>query len=78
MSETLTKDKAYRDWIADISTRFRQSQLKAAVKVNGEMLRFYWTMGRDIAEMSKNAKYGSQFYKTISSDLKEESIPKFV
>lgn len=71
MSETLTKDKAYRDWIADISTRFRQSQLKAAVKVNGEMLRFYWTMGRDIAEMSKNAKYGSQFYKTISSDLKE-------
>ena len=35
------------------------------------MLRFYWTMGRDIAKMSNEAKYGSQFYNTISTDLKD-------
>lgn len=34
-------DLEYKKWISDISSRFKQSQIKAAVKVNDEMLRFY-------------------------------------
>lgn len=71
MSNLIKIDKEYKDWISDVSKRFRKSQLKAAVKVNEEMLRFYWTMGRDIVKMSNEAKYGSQFYNTISTDLKD-------
>lgn len=71
MSSLIKTDKTYKKWISDISKRFRQSQLKAAVKVNDEMLRFYWSVGRDIAEMSEKAGYGSGFYKTVSSDLKD-------
>ena len=71
MSNLIKIDKEYKNWISDVSKRFRKSQLKAAVKVNEEMLRFYWTMGRDIAKMSNEAKYGSQFYNTISADLKD-------
>ena len=71
MSNLIKIDKEYKNWISDVSKRFRKSQLKAAVKVNEEMLRFYWTMGRDIAKMSNEAKYGSQFYNTISTDLKD-------
>lgn len=71
MSNLIKTDTAYKNWISDVSKRFRKSQLKAAIKVNEEMLRFYWTMGRDIAKMSSNAKYGSQFYYTISTDLKD-------
>ena len=41
MSELIKIDEEYAKWISDISKRFRQSQLKAAVKVNDEMLRFY-------------------------------------
>ena len=48
MSSLIKTDEKYRNWIKDVSRRFRQSQLKAAVKVNGEMLRFYWGLGRDI------------------------------
>lgn len=70
MSELIKKDKVYKVWIEDISNRFRKSQLKAAVNVNQEMLKFYWTMGRDIVKMSNEAKYGSRFYNTVSSDLK--------
>lgn len=70
MSELIKKDKVYKVWIEDISNRFRKSQLKAAVNVNQEMLKFYWTMGRDIVRMSNEAKYGSRFYNTVSSDLK--------
>lgn len=35
------------------------------------MLRFYWSMGKDIAFLSENAGYGSNFYKTISTDLRD-------
>lgn len=52
MSNLIKTDKSYRQWISDITRRFRQSQLKAAVKVNDEMLRFYWSVGRDINKMS--------------------------
>ena len=42
MGKLVEMDKQYKAWISDISKRFRQSQIKAAVKVNDEMLRFYW------------------------------------
>ena len=71
MSSLIKTDVRYRKWITAVSKRFRQSQLKAAVKVNGEMLRFYWGLGRDISLLSKEAGYGSNFYKTISGDLKD-------
>ena len=67
----INSDQAYRAWIQDISKRFRQSRIKAAVHVNTEMLRFYWTLGRDISTMSLDAKYGSGFYQSVSSDLRE-------
>lgn len=68
---TVKTNERYRKRIADISGRFRQRQLKAAVRVNEEMLRFYWDIGKDISAMSEDASYGSGFYKTVSSDLSE-------
>ena len=43
-------DKDYTQWIKELSSRYRRSQIKAAVKVNEEVLRFYWELGRDIVE----------------------------
>ena len=43
-------DKNYINWITEVSNRFKQSQIKAAVKVNDEMLRFYWQLGKDLQE----------------------------
>ena len=34
-------DDEYKDWIRQISSDFRKSQIKAASKVNTEMLKFY-------------------------------------
>ena len=41
MSELIKINEEYAAWIKEISQRFRRSQVKAAVKVNDEMLRFY-------------------------------------
>ena len=46
-----------------------QSQVKAAVRVNQEMLRFYWSLGKDISERKMDNKYGSHFYENLSRDL---------
>ena len=33
------------------------------------MLRFYWSVGKDIAERQYDNKYGSHFYENLSNDL---------
>ena len=69
MELTKNIDKEYLAWIAELSQRYRQSQIKAAVKVNSEMLRFYWSIGKDITERQYDNKYGSHFYENLSRDL---------
>ena len=67
-------DKDYTRWVKELSSRYRKSQIKAAVRVNSEMLRYYWELGRDIMERDAENKYGSNFYGMLSADLKK-SIP---
>ena len=46
MSELIKADNEYKEWIAGISTDFRKSQIRASMKINDEMLRFYHKIGR--------------------------------
>lgn len=69
MSKLMKIDQHYREWLQNVSQRFRSSQVKAAVKVNEEMLRFYWSLGQDLSKMQNDSGYGSGFYKTVSDDL---------
>ena len=55
-----------------MSKRFRQSQIKAAVKVNDEMLHFYWQLGKELRDKKSRFSYGQSFYKAISRDLRKE------
>lgn len=74
MSNLIKTDKEYSKWIQSISRRYRSSQIKAAVRVNDEMLRFYWSLGRDIVDMKAESKWGSGFYENLSKDL-QDAIP---
>jgi hypothetical protein len=65
-------DGDYRKWVEDLGKRFRQSQIKAAVSVNSEMLRFYWELGRDIVEMHIEERWGDNVIKNLSVDLQRE------
>jgi len=72
MSELIKPDAAYRQWITEISRRFKQSQIKAALKVNAEMLRFYRSLGRDIHNIKTEKRAGNEIYHIISADLQNE------
>ena len=62
-------DSDYIRWIDELKQRYQRSQIKAAIKVNSEMLKFYWSMGKDIEERQFENKYGSHFYENLSRDL---------
>jgi len=42
--------------------RIRQSQIKAAVKVNTELLLLYWDLGQDIVARQMESAWGSGFF----------------
>lgn len=65
-------DRDYLQWIKELSSRYRQSQIKAAIKVNSVLIEFYWELGRDIISLDVENKYGGKFYTTLSSDLRNE------
>lgn len=66
-------DKDYALWVKELVKRYRGSQIKAAVKVNKEMLQYYWNLGHDIVEKNAENLYGSRFYATLSRDLIEQT-----
>ena len=62
-------DKDYQNWIKELKTRFKQSQIKAAISVNSALLEFYFELGKQISQTSFKAKYGSNFFSKLSKDL---------
>ncbi len=71
-SNSFMSDRNYVKWLSDLKKRFRIAQLKVAVKVNTEMLKFYWGLGEDICEKQKQYKWGANFMKRLSLDLRAE------
>lgn len=67
-------DKEYLQWVKDLCGRYRQSQIKAAVKVNVEQLKFNWLLGRDIVELHVEERWGESVITRLSKDLRE-AIP---
>lgn len=46
-------DSEYKKLLLDLKEKVRRSQLKAAVKVNYELLDLYWNLGKEIVEKKK-------------------------
>ena len=65
-------DADYAEWIADIKSRYRSAQVKAAVKVNAERLLFNWQLGRDLVQKKAEERWGAGVVEQVSLDLKRE------
>ena len=70
MSQLVKTDKDYASWIEELSLRYRESQIKAATRVNSEMLQFYWALGKDIVMLRAESRWGDKFIACLSADLK--------
>lgn len=66
----MTSDKEYVEWLAELKSRYKQSQVKAAVRVNSTLLEYYWSLGRDIVRQEAESRWGSGFFNQLSLDMK--------
>ena len=66
----MTADKEYVEWLSDLKRRYKQSQLRTAVKANSEVLEYYWNLGRDIVAKEAESKWGSGFFNQLSLDMR--------
>ena len=71
-SQDTSLDKEYIEWIHELKSRFRNSQIKAAVKVNSEQLLFNWQLGRDLVVRKAEEKWGTGIVNQVSLDLQAE------
>ena len=69
MSELMRIDEEYRKWIQDLGNRYKTSQIKASIRVNNEMLMYYWSVGKDITERHADSKWGNKFFFYIIMDM---------
>jgi len=72
MANDILKSKAYKDFIRNIKKRIQNSQIKAALSVNKELLCLYWDLGECIVEKQKQTAWGDGFLGQMSRDLQEE------
>lgn len=64
--------ESYKGWIKELKDKVRSAQIKAALAVNTELIRFYWELGKLITEKQETAKWGDKLINQVSKDLQEE------
>lgn len=71
MPNIIKIDEKYKVWLSEVGNKFKQSQIKAATKVNEEMLHFYFWLGGKLYFLKSDVNLGNVFYSEVSRDLQE-------
>jgi len=61
----------YANWLAEIKSRVTAARQRAALAVNGELIRLYWQIGRDILARQTRQGWGSKVIERLAHDLSE-------
>jgi predicted nuclease of restriction endonuclease-like (RecB) superfamily len=72
MTENITTDRQYKEWLVDLKGKIQRAQVKAALSVNQELLRLYWELGKEILEKEKTTEWGDKLIEQLSKDLLAE------
>lgn len=62
----------YKKLLEDLKVRIRSSQIKAALRVNQELILLYWEIGKEIYDRQENEKWGSSVIERLAQDLQNE------
>ena len=69
---TMASNSDFKSWVSQLKQDIRSAQIRAAIKVNTELLRLYWRIGADICEKQKSASWGDGWLKELSRELMTE------
>ena len=66
---SLTLPANYADCLASLKQRIAQTQQRAALAVNRELILLYWHIGRDIVEQQQQQGWGAKVIAQLAKDL---------
>jgi predicted nuclease of restriction endonuclease-like (RecB) superfamily len=70
MLENEINNAEYSDWLNSIKVQIHNSQIKAALSVNAELISLYWNIGKSIVEKQEIQGWGNSVVEKLSKDLK--------
>ena len=50
-------DTNFQKWVENLSQNYKKAQIKAAIHVNSELIKFYYELGEEISKTSFKASY---------------------
>lgn len=68
----IANENEYKNFILQVATKIKQTQIKLAVSVNSGLLHFYFELGQMISLKQQQAKWGSKFIENMAKDLKKD------
>jgi predicted nuclease of restriction endonuclease-like (RecB) superfamily len=71
MSDGLSNFR-YDEFLHDLKERIRNSQVRAALAVNRELVLLYWQIGCEILKRQQEQGWGSKVIEKLAKDLKRE------
>ena len=67
--------KEYSDLLSHLKKRIQETQIKAVITVNNELVLLYWEIGKNILKRQSKEGWGSKVIDRLSNDL-TKSFPK--
>lgn len=71
-NSALLDNSEFKRWVKGLKQNIRSAQLKAALKVNSELLHLYWTMGSEICAKQRLSHWGDGWLNALSKELMRE------
>lgn len=65
------KPEGYDELLRDLKKRVREARVRAALAVNSELVRLYWSIGRDILDRQDRLGWGTKVLERMSADLRK-------
>ncbi|MFV0593088.1 MAG: YhcG family protein [Draconibacterium sp.] len=62
----------YTDWLVKLKGRIKQTQLKAALSANRELIFLYWEIGKELHEKQETEGWGNSVVDKLEKDLAAE------
>ena len=64
--------EGYEELLQQVKQRVREARVRAALAVNSELVRLYWSIGRDILERQERQGWGAKVVERLAADLGRE------
>lgn len=65
-------DSEYLDWLIILKNRIKQTQIKAALSANREVILLYWEIGKELYEKQETQGWGNSVVDKLEKDLSAE------